>query len=260
MKSLFPRKRLRRAGITLTAGLLAAQPLHSEVPRHVVLIHGIWDTFHTMRKMERGLRDAGFEPIAINLSPNDGRVCLDVLGEQVRRQIDAQLPHGERFSIVGFSMGGLVARSYLRQFGDPKRVETFVSIASPHRGTWMAWLSLNPGGCDMRPGSAFLAAVDADAARFSSTRWVTIRTPFDLVIVPSTSSILPWADNHSVPVLMHPLLVLDGRVLDCTIRALRADPSVAAKDALNRTSAHELRASPHAESPRPQTPYIPQHR
>ncbi len=62
---------------------------------------------------------------------------------------------------------------------------------------------------DMRPGSAFLAEIDADVARYSATRWITIRTPVDLMILPSTSSGLPWAENHVVPVLAHPLLVLE---------------------------------------------------
>jgi triacylglycerol lipase len=254
MKSPFPRNRpLRRTSSALAAGLLATQPLPASAPRHVILVHGIWDTFRTMEKMECRLRDAGFDPLVVTLAPNNGKASLDALGEQVHRQIEARLPPGVRFSIVGFSMGGLVARSYLRQFGEPERVATFVSIASPHRGTWMAWLSGAPGVRDMRAGSAFLAAIDADAARFSSTRWVTIRTPFDLMILPSGNSVLSWAENHSIPVLLHPLLVLDNRVLDCTIRALGADPA-------STKSVREPPASPHAGSPRPQSPGIPRRR
>ncbi len=166
MKSFFLRKRLRRS-MALAAGLLATQPLHSEIPRHVVLIHGIWDTFKTMRKMESVLREAGFEPLVISLTPNGGQRPLDDLGKQVDLQIRNRIPESARFSIIGFSMGGLVARSYLRQFGDPARVATFISIASPHHGTWLAWLDGNPGVRDMRPGSAFLSAIDADASRFS---------------------------------------------------------------------------------------------
>lgn len=253
MKSLFTSPRLRRAGCTLTAGLLAAQPLRADMPRHVVLIHGIWDTFRTMRKMECALRDAGFEPVVITLTPNGGQRPLDDLGRQVDRQVRKHIPAGERFSIVGFSMGGLVARSYLRQFGDPARVAVFVSIASPHRGTWLAWLDGSPGVRDMRPGSAFLAGVDADAARFSKTKWITIRTPLDLMILPSFSSVLPWAENHSCPVLMHPLLVRDGRVIDAVVRGVR-------DGTLSTTSARAPQASPHAESPRPRTADIPRHR
>jgi triacylglycerol lipase len=248
MKSFLPRNRS-----ALAAGLLAAQPLHADTPRHVVLIHGIWDTFRTMRKMETSLRTAGFEPVIVTLTPNGGERPLDDLAGQVNRQIHKRVPADVRFSIVGFSMGGLVARSYLRQFGEPDRIATFVSIASPHRGTVMAWLDGKPGVRDMRPGSPFLAAIDADASRFSNTRWITIRTPLDLMILPSTSSVLPWAENHSIPVLMHPLLVLDGRVLDAVIRAVR-------DGTLSRKSAREPQASPHAGSPRPRSPGIPQHR
>jgi triacylglycerol lipase len=246
MKSLLTRNRL------LAASLLAAQPLPADAPRHVVLIHGIWDTFRTMRKMETRLRDAGFEPLVVTLTPNGGERPLDELGQQVNRQINKHLPAGERFSIIGFSMGGLVARSYLRQFGEPGRVATFVSIASPHRGTWTAWLDGGSGVRDMRPGSAFLASVDADATRFSNVRWITIRTPLDLMIVPSNSSALPWAENHSLPVLMHPLLVLDGRVIDSVIDAMRYGT-------LNTKSARERQASLREESRRTRTASIPRH-
>ncbi len=208
MNSLFARKRLPRSG----------------APHHVVLIHGIWDTFRKMAKMERALRGAGFEPLVITLAPNGGQAALDTLGEQVHRQIEHRVPQKARFSIVGFSMGGLVARSYMRQFGDPERIATFVSLAAPNQGTWVAWLDNKTGVRDMRPGSAFLSSIDADATRFSKTRWITIRTPFDLLILPSTSTMLPWAKNFSFPVLAHPLLVTNPRVLDCIIHALDADP------------------------------------
>lgn len=247
MKSLFTRNRL------VAASLFAAHPLPAETPRHVVLIHGIWDTFHTMRKMETSLRTAGFEPLVVTLTPNGGERPLDELGEQVNRQIEKSIPSGERFSIVGFSMGGLVARSYLRQFGEPDRVATFVSIASPHRGTWMAWLDGGPGVRDMRPGSAFLAAVDADAERLKVVKWITIRTPLDLMILPSSSSVLPWAENHVVPVLMHPLLVLDGRVLDAVLDAVRYGT-------LNTKSARERLASQREELRRQRIANIPRHR
>jgi len=235
---------LQSTSIALAAGmsLVTATP---KSPRHVVLIHGIWDTFHTLRKMELALAAAGFEPLVVTLTPNNGRVTLDALGEQVNEQISRAIPADEPFSVVGFSMGGLVARAYLRQQANPKRVPVFVSIASPHRGTWTAWLNNFPGVRDMRPGSAFLAGIDADVARYSATRWITIRTPLDLMILPSTSSGLPWAENHVVPVLAHPLLVLDRRVIDTVVVSLGGEVS--------RKSAPVQPALPHVESPQPRS-------
>lgn len=181
--------------------------------KHVVLVHGIWDRPHTLRRLAAALRANGLETLVVTLTPNDGRLGLDALAAQMRDQIDARIPAADPFSIVGFSMGGLVARSYLRQFGEPRRLETFISISSPHRGTWTAWLRGLPGYRDMRPGSAFLAALDADVPRYRATRWITIRTPLDLVILPSSSSILPGARNDAIPVAVHPLMVWDRRVI-----------------------------------------------
>jgi triacylglycerol lipase len=239
---------LQSTSIALAASvsIVTAAP---ESPRHVVLIHGIWDTFHTLRKMERALAEAGFEPLVVSLTPNNGRVTLDTLGEQVNAQISRAIPADEPFSIVGFSMGGLVARAYLRQQANPRRVPVFVSIASPHRGTWMAWLNNFPGVRDMRPGSAFLAEIDADVARYSATRWITIRTPLDLMILPSTSSGLPWAENHVVPVLAHPLLVLDPRVIETVVVSLGGK--------ISTRSARARQASPHAGSPQPRSQGTP---
>lgn len=234
--------------IALAAGMsvVTAAP---EAPRHVVLIHGIWDTMRTLRKLERALTNAGFQPLVVTLTPNNGRVALDALGEQAGAQISRAIPAGERFSLVGFSMGGLVARAYLRQLADPARVSAFVSIASPHRGTWTAWCMDNPGVRDMRPGSAFLERIDADVARYSHTRWITIRTPLDLMILPSTSSGLPWAENHVVPVLAHPLLVLDPRVIETVVVSLGGKVST--------QSARARPASPHAGSPQPRSQGTP---
>lgn len=212
------------AGMALAAIMTAIPALPAELPRHVVLVHGIWDTSRTLRKLDAALRNAGLDTTVVTLTPNDGRVGLDALAAQVRDQVDARIPRGERFSLVGFSMGGLVARSYLRQFGEPRRLAAFISISTPHRGTWTAWLLGNAGARDMRPGSPFLAAVDADAARYQAARWVTIRTPLDLVILPSDSSTLPWARNDSVLVPMHPLMVWDGRVIRRVLRELTAIP------------------------------------
>jgi pimeloyl-ACP methyl ester carboxylesterase len=218
----------KHAALAATAfaasSLLAGNPTPSEPARHVVLVPGIWDTAGTLRKMARALETAGLRATIVPLAPNNGRIRLDTLAMQVRDAVATHVPDHERFSIIGFSMGGLVARSYLRQFGAPARIATFVSISSPHRGTWLAWFSGAPGVRDMRPGSAFLEAIDADAARYHATRWITVRTPLDLMILPSESSSLPWARNDSVLVLMHPLMVLDGRVVRRIVSDLSPPP------------------------------------
>ncbi len=193
--------------------------------RHVILVHGIYDTAWTLRKLDRSLTDAGFITHVAAFSPNSASVPLEDSSRQIQVQIDTDLPPDARYSIVAFSMGGLVVRHYAQRLADPTRIDTLLTIATPHRGTWLAHLGFHPGVRQMRPGSPFLRDLDSDVARFSSINWVTIRTPLDLMILPSGSSKLSWAENHAYPVLVHPLLVWDNRVIEQTIQSLNRSPA-----------------------------------
>lgn len=209
----------------LTLACLMPPPLPAETVRDVVLVHGILDTSWTLRALDRSLTEAGFRTHIVNLVPNDGRAPLPALADQVRAKIDASIPEDNRFSLVGFSMGGLIARYYAQRLADPARIDALVTIASPHRGTWLAWFSPQPGVRQMRPGSDFLRDLDADVDEFQNLRWTTIRTPLDLMILPSTSSKLDWADNTTFTVIAHPLIIFDQRVISRTIEALSSPAS-----------------------------------
>ena len=58
--------------------------------------------------------------------------------------------------IVTHSMGGLVARAYLRRYGGA-HVRRLVTLGTPHHGSRHAWMMFGTPLAQMRPGSAFLA-------------------------------------------------------------------------------------------------------
>ncbi len=210
--------------LTMTSPATAGPDPASVPTRQVILVHGIYDTAWTLRKLERRLTEAGFTVHVTPFKPNNGSVPLEESARQIAARIEAAVPPGTPISLVGFSMGGLIARYYVQRLADPSQVETLVTIASPHHGTWLAWFGLHQAVRQMRPGSEFLEELDSDVGKFSSIRWVTIRTPLDLMILPSVSTKLDWAENHSYPVLMHPLIPFDDRVIDQTIRSLKNEP------------------------------------
>ncbi len=210
--------------LCLMISSLSAAPV-----RDVVLIHGILDTPWTMRKLDRCLKEAGFTTHVIKLKPATGVAPLEVLAAQVRDVVEADIAPGDRFSVVGFSMGGVIARYYAQRLADPDRIDALVTISTPHCGTWLAYVLPFSGVRQMRPRSALLRDLDDDVEEYGDIRWVTIRTPLDLIIVPSSSSRLDWAENHSFPVLMHPLMVFDDRVINEMIRVLRSDGEVGRK-------------------------------
>ena len=65
----------------------------------------------------------------------------------------------------------------------------------------------------MRPGSAFLTDLNRDVAALARIRVTTIWTPFDLMILPPTSSTHLPGPSARFNVLLHPLMLRDRRVL-----------------------------------------------
>ena len=160
-----------------------------------------------MRRLARFLRRHGFEPHAVAPQPSTGRIGLDVLAEQLRAYADHGPLAGRPFDLVAFSMGGLVSRYYVQRLGGTRRVGRFVTLASPHRGTLTAKAWPGVGGRQMRPGSAFLHDLNADAERLERHGFTSIWTPFDLMIVPPTSSLLGVGRERRVLVAAHPLMI-----------------------------------------------------
>jgi len=115
-----------------------------------------------------------------------------------------------------------VSRYYIQRLGGIHRVGKFVTIGSPHRGTWTAFLRANPGVCDMRPGSSFLRDLNRDAEMLDRISFTSIWTPFDLMIVPASSSRLQVGSSISVRTLAHPLLVRDPQVLRLVLGILES--------------------------------------
>ena len=123
--------------------------MKDETGVHIVtptlLIHGIFDTDALFQKMRYHLQLHGRDVHCLNLTPNNGDVGLDELAQQIVNYVDSRFDTGETIDLVGFSMGGLVARYYVQRLGGLERVRRFITISSPHNGTCTAFLRWNKG-------------------------------------------------------------------------------------------------------------------
>jgi len=175
--------------------------------RRVVLVNGIYNTGERMRKMGRRLESRGWQAYAINLRPNDGSVSFAAMAEQLDAFVTANIPSGEKFDLVGFSMGGLVCRYYIQKMGGYRRVRRFVTLSTPNHGTLWAWLSGRAGVMEMRPGSQMLDELNADVSKLAPLDYTSIYTPLDLTVVPSSSSRMQIARNVVSWVPFHALMI-----------------------------------------------------
>jgi len=189
-------------------------------PQSVVFVHGIFHFINIYKKMAKFLRNQGFRTFTPTLSPSTGKIGVDELALQLKTYIDENIPVGETFYLVGMSMGGLICRYYLQRLDGMKRVKRFISISTPHHGTRLAFPLRNTGCRQMRPGSEFINDLNSDVQRLEEVKIVSIWTPFDLMIRPAASSHLPIGKELIIPVLFHPLMVRDKRVLKAIDRYL----------------------------------------
>ncbi|MDF5707123.1 MAG: triacylglycerol lipase [Nostoc sp. S4] len=186
----------------------------------VLLIHGIDDTEAVFRQMRLYLIQQGFPVHALNLVPNNGDLGLDELAKQVANYVTTNFGLEQPLDLVGFSMGGIVSRYYIQRLGGINRVQRFITIASPHHGTVVAYGSRRPGCVQMRPDSLFLKDLNSDAVMLKQLNFTSIWTPYDLMIVPANSSQMPVGQQVIVPVALHPWMLTDSGSLAAVTAAL----------------------------------------
>ncbi|WNG50507.1 lipase [Archangium minus] len=213
-----------RISDTVSSTATAPDAASGQLP--VLLVHGIDDDARSLAPLADGLARAGFRDVRIvELKPNNGAAPISVLADQVAEAAGSLRARtgSARIDVVAFSMGALVSRYYLQRLEGRSHVRRFVSISGPHAGTLTGWLRFNPGARDMRPGSELLRGLAADEAPFGDVQVFTLWTPLDLMILPAHSSQLVNARERTIPVILHPLMLRDKRVLRSVEEALTVE-------------------------------------
>ena len=197
--------------------------MNSSLDRNpVILIHGIWDTKTIFNKMSAHLTQLGWCVHSLNLTPNDGSLGLASMAQQLADYISETFHPEQSLDIVGYSMGGLVSRYYVQRLGGINRVQRFITISSPHKGTLTAYSLPLPGYLDMRPHSSFLQDLDRDIAILKQINFTSIWTPFDVMILPSNSSQMPVGKEVKLKVWLHRQMVTDTQSINGLVEELKA--------------------------------------
>lgn len=186
----------------------------------MVLLHGIWDTGSIFSEMAGFLRHLGWKVYDLDLEPNNGDAPLELLARQTANFVNRTFSPNTTIDLVGFSMGGIVGRYYVQRLGGIDRVQRFVTLSSPHRGTWLAYSSFRLGCTQMRPDSPFLQDLNRDAAMLRRIQFTSVWTPLDAMIVPANSSQLSIGDEVCVWVPTHAQMVTDARSIQAVAMAL----------------------------------------
>jgi len=209
----------------------------------VLLLHGFFQTRQVWKVMEDRLRADGYGVFSFDLGGLLWRLNNRSIDEQARMISDkldgiCERYELDRFHIVGHSMGGLIARTYVQQYGGDRRVKSLVTLGTPHRGTPTAavgvWLMaggiLSSNPWEMIPYSRFMRGLNRDI----SPAHIPITSVFstaDLLCPPRFGRLSPKTgedhlSNRQVKGIGHTALTHDPGVYVIVRRALEEASAV----------------------------------
>lgn len=158
----------------------------------VVLVQGYAEpSWYFMYGIYRDLKRNGWQSIyPVNLFPNitdikeQARIVAKKIEQAKREQ---NMP---KVDYIAHSLGGLIGRYYIQEMKGAQNIEHYVSISTPHYGTYVSWLGLGEAARQMRPGSDFLKKLNTGNPIYGSIKYTSIWTKTDEIVIPSENAVL----------------------------------------------------------------------
>lgn len=187
-----------------------ASPVTGQVG--MVLVHGFFCNRAVWAPWLRRLKERGIACAAMTLEPAHG-ASIDAMVADLdacaRRMAQAT---GRAPLIVAHSMGGLVVRAWLGRLSAQERRQLaahVVTLATPHRGTWMARFAHGLPALQMRTESPWLQRLGPPSSDVPFSCWWSC---CDNIVFPFPVATLPGQHAHRLDDVAHVQLVFDERV------------------------------------------------
>jgi len=189
----------------------------------LVLVHGMLDTSAVFNRLQRELAGRRDPLLIPDLPLRLGRTSIQEGAERLSRAIDEAFGRDQPLDLLGFSMGGVIARTWIQLLGGYRRTRRFLSVGSPQQGTltaqpWPGWLF--NGIADLKRDSALLNTLNGDLDRLSRIECHSFYSPLDLVVLPGWRAVLPVGAVSMLPVPTHPQLLRDPAAINPLVKEL----------------------------------------
>jgi len=191
--------------------------------RPIILIHGLWNTSAIFKSLMKRLDYYEIEYYAPTLKHYFGRVSIIDLAESLDELITKKYGNDREIDILGFSMGGIVARYWIKKFNGYLKTKRFISIGSPHRGTLTAQLvpkNLLKGISEMKIYSSLLKELSEYDYLLKKIDCVSFYTRWDLMVFPGWRAILPIGKKYNLNIYKHKNLVRDSNAVDAIVNSI----------------------------------------
>lgn len=235
---LDPRARLRLFAEEFCASMMlssvyvpcgrAALRVHAgSVHPPVLLVHGYGCNSGYWKHLLPLLDARRISHAGVDLKPVAGSIDDYVAQVEGRARELLAATGAARVAIVAHSMGGLVARAWMRDYGSA-RVARVITLGTPHHGTALANFGPGANAVQMRRagdgmgGGPWLRALADGESAVTRALVTSIFTHHDNIVAPQTSSLLDGARNLEFGGVGHVALGSNPRVLAAVMRELDA--------------------------------------
>ena len=186
-----------------------AQAIQDHLPRTargqrgVVFIHGyicnrgLWNPWmKRLHKLDRAFVALSLEPAFTSMDDYVPQV------ERAVRRIEAAT--GLAPVIVAHSMGGIVARAWLRSRASHRRSDgteeaaRLITIGTPHRGAWLARLAMAVNARQMRVGSDWMTALAAREPPTLPDLITSWWSECDQIVYPPPAAVFPGSEARQL--------------------------------------------------------------
>lgn len=189
----------------------------SERGRPILLIHGYFNDGTVWTFIRHKLAKQGVGPLySIHLK---GQFCSmrDYVKQVEERVAEISRETGRKdLTLIGYSMGGMVASAYATG-RDPRRGPvTVMTIASPLKGTYMARLAIGANAREMRRNSPFARELQEAMEKSSHVTFYHLGSKMDELVIPRDSCFSGIDPSKEVLFedLGHAALILSPRVAE----------------------------------------------
>ena len=183
----------------------------------IILIHGLWNTSDIFSSITLKLDEIGIEYFAPTLNHEFGRTSIVVLTNLLNDLILEKFGYEKELDILGFSMGGIIGRYWIKKFNGYKRTRRFITVGSPHKGTLLSQLVPKypfKGISEMKINSPFLRDLSKSDYLLHGINCISFFTYWDLMVFPGWRANLNTGEKISLRIYKHKNLVRNQEAVE----------------------------------------------
>ena len=189
----------------------------------IILIHGLWNTADIFSSITLKLDQLGIEYFAPTLNHQYGMTSIIELAKLLNDLILEKYGLEKKLDILGFSMGGIIGRYWIKKFNGYKRTRSFITVGSPHNGTLASQLIPKypfRGISEMKINSLLLRDLSNYDYLLNGINCISFFTYWDLMVFPGWRANLNSGEKISLEIYKHKNLVRNPIAVERIIERL----------------------------------------